>query len=332
MEACVLCMKILPSDSNLQSIFSRDDVLKKCLAYKINKISGEDFLFQVDGSFICSDCHGILLKIHILEQDIVNRIRTTRNSAPTKVEQLPEVQPVSKVQANEEDADNSMGNEKGSEEYDDMFLNDFEEPNKSIIDLNNSKVFEIGVKNENIPIKDEPPNEIEGAVGIGQNIKSEGDDFPCANDYDSRPFKCDICDKSFRRKQHMQIHRIIHTSDAVFKCEFCSFVSVYKNALEKHRKIHSNPLKPYFCKICHKSFAKETSFQSHQQYHRGERRFKCDYCKIAFNNMSHLKVHLIMHTGERPFGCETCSRRFTQITMLKRHRIKCHRENNGIKL
>ena len=37
-----------------------------------------------------------------------------------------------------------------------------------------------------------------------------------------KPFVCDICSRSFRKKAHMEEHRRIHTGEKPFVCEICS--------------------------------------------------------------------------------------------------------------
>ena len=71
MRSKSLGLKIIGKSSRI-SIFKRDSELDKCLVYKINRITGLDFVFNDDLCFICVDCRLILAKIHRLEEKLAN--------------------------------------------------------------------------------------------------------------------------------------------------------------------------------------------------------------------------------------------------------------------
>lgn len=53
-----------------------------------------------------------------------------------------------------------------------------------------------------------------------------------------RPFKCDQagCNKSFSRKEHLMRHVISHTGKKMFSCEFCQKLFSRKDNLNKHKR------------------------------------------------------------------------------------------------
>lgn len=51
-----------------------------------------------------------------------------------------------------------------------------------------------------------------------------------------RPFKCDQCDKAFNRKEHLLRHRTSHTGAKSFKCEHCQKMFSRKDNLNKHKR------------------------------------------------------------------------------------------------
>ena len=44
--------------------------MQKCLAYKINQITGKEFDFNFNDAFICQKCHSLITKIFFLEKEI----------------------------------------------------------------------------------------------------------------------------------------------------------------------------------------------------------------------------------------------------------------------
>ncbi|KAJ6643941.1 Specificity protein transcription factor 3 [Pseudolycoriella hygida] len=55
-----------------------------------------------------------------------------------------------------------------------------------------------------------------------------------------RPFKCEEvnCNKAFSRKEHLMRHVISHTGKKMFSCEFCHKLFSRKDNLNKHRRSH----------------------------------------------------------------------------------------------
>ena len=105
-----------------------------------------------------------------------------------------------------------------------------------------------------------------------------------------KPFVCDECEKSFKKKSDLTRHRMVHTGE-----------------------------KPYECDICKNTFSKRSSLTRHKRVHTGEKPYECDYCKKAFTNSSHLTLHKRIHTGEKPYECELCQKSFMRSSHLSRH-------------
>ena len=49
-----------------------------------------------------------------------------------------------------------------------------------------------------------------------------------------RPFKCDLCDKSFVENSALTRHRRIHSDDLPFHCQICTFKTRRKDKLKHH--------------------------------------------------------------------------------------------------
>ncbi|XP_055850688.1 zinc finger protein 75A-like [Episyrphus balteatus] len=63
---------------------------------------------------------------------------------------------------------------------------------------------------------------------------------------DELPFKCDHCDKRFRRKKGLTVHLVSHSGAQPFICAFCEKPFSLRSNLKVHqRKIHPNELAKY---------------------------------------------------------------------------------------
>lgn len=110
-----------------------------------------------------------------------------------------------------------------------------------------------------------------------------------------RPFRCDVCGKSFKTKLTHYAHGKTHTGKRDFKCDICGSAFLLKAHLKAHQSVHT-----------------------------GEKPFKCEHCGKDFALKVNYEVHRRLHTGEKPYACEHCTERFIDLNGLKRHRNKWH--------
>jgi len=54
-----------------------------------------------------------------------------------------------------------------------------------------------------------------------------------------RPFRCDVCNKSFAVQTDFQRHKIRHSEDRPYQCEVCNMSFRYLNALKEHMFKHN---------------------------------------------------------------------------------------------
>ncbi|XP_065371096.1 zinc finger protein 91-like [Calliphora vicina] len=107
-----------------------------------------------------------------------------------------------------------------------------------------------------------------------------------------KPFKCDICFKSFIVPYDLKIHRYLHTGERPYKCPFCSKGFRCSAQLIKHKRIHNNE-RPYKCKDCGKSFTQTYNLSLHKRTHLKEKKLNCTVCDKLFENQSLLNLHRI---------------------------------------
>lgn len=147
-------------------------------------------------------------------------------------------------------------------------------------------------------------------------------------------FKCDFCDKSFGRKDHLVNHtKSMHTGTK--ECSQCGVVCSGKDGLTKHIT-ENHPIIPtmfHQCSDCGRNYPTESACKIHiQQEHT---RVNCQECGATCNGTEGLKKHVVKEhtkTGagksattssgfqiEVVFKCEYCSGTFSQQSSLDEH-------------
>ena len=147
----------------------------------------------------------------------------------------------------------------------------------------------------------------------------------------TKQFLCANCNKSFlilsQLKDHVDKGVCMEKNR---KCNVCDRVFSGKYHLELHMRLHNNE-KPFQCEVCKKSFAQSRSLKEHMLTHESERQFKCSYCDKKFVQRNHLKYHLTSQHSEDvtdipKHQCLTCGKAFPFPYQLKRHE-KIHLNN-----
>ncbi|KAK3605785.1 hypothetical protein CHS0354_033988 [Potamilus streckersoni] len=134
----------------------------------------------------------------------------------------------------------------------------------------------------------------------------------------TRPYACDVCNKTFGHSISLEQHRVVHTQERIFSCKQCGKRFKRSSTLSTHLLIHSDT-RPYPCPYCGKRFHQKSDMKKHTYIHTGEKPHKCLQCGKAFSQSSNLITHSRKHTGFKPFSCERCGRAFQRKVDLRRH-------------
>lgn len=130
----------------------------------------------------------------------------------------------------------------------------------------------------------------------------------------SASFSCGQCSKVFASQGLLNGHvKKVHGSDAArpFKCEICPKTFEKKQGLNCHIKAHADE-QNYTCHICNKVFTKICYLKNHQKCHTNDEKEShvCETCGKDFKSSSALEEHNRKHTGEKPFTCNVCLKSF----------------------
>merc|ERR1712129_563534 len=115
--------------------------------------------------------------------------------------------------------------------------------------------------------------------------------------YHNKSIECSQCKKKFARKWDLNIHiKTKHKVNAQSfeQCKYCKKEFATVSALRKHVKLlHSGCDKRFLCRICHKSFNRESSLQNHYKSHvQKKKAFDCKLCRSSFAYKYNLNKHV----------------------------------------
>ena len=163
-------------------------------------------------------------------------------------------------------------------------------------------------------------------------------------------YKCNICQKKFRRTGHVKSHMSVHRSQT-YNCNQCPKVLFCEESLKKHTKSHNAyQRKEFVCKTCCRNFQLPTQLLLHEKISHTSQIFPCTLCAkefpykpyldnhmnkshkqgsmkvpctypgcLAVFTLSNLKVHMMKHSRDKLYECKKCDKTFKHAQGLKRH-------------
>merc|ERR1712062_769291 len=189
-------------------------------------------------------------------------------------------------------------------------------------------------ENANIKIKDCTSKSIDDTIKNAKPFKESSNVFPCV---------FNGCDKTFRRRDKLEIHLRTHTGERPFKCHVdgCGKAYIRQQHLERHvHRVHTTSSEKLAqrvnCPMCQAELANSHYLQIHlQQVHKKAKKrpsklYKCPEqgCGQEFSKKPQLVSHRLTHTGSlsqalKVYRCpeEGCDKVFDSP-----HRVRVHQK------
>ncbi|XP_039762464.1 zinc finger protein 701-like isoform X15 [Pararge aegeria] len=147
------------------------------------------------------------------------------------------------------------------------------------------------------------------------------EDFTKTVDGDGmKTFTCNVCDKTFKKRQLFAQHfKQVHLKQRpkLRGCHLCD-VKVPTHMRAFHMEEHGLPAP--FCAACGKKFAQKSQVLRHQKfYHMGESKYRCEPCDLSFIHNYALRRHMAKHKPDKPFKCNVCDKSFRWKKNLHTH-------------
>ncbi|XP_056387941.1 hypermethylated in cancer 2 protein isoform X4 [Hyla sarda] len=129
--------------------------------------------------------------------------------------------------------------------------------------------------------------------------KEEAEDLSTPNTTftnEPRPFKCSVCERSYKDPATLRQHEKTHWLTRPFPCNICGKMFTQRGTMTRHMRSHLG-LKPFACEECGMRFTRQYRLTEHMRVHSGEKPYECQLCGGKFTQQRNLISHLRMHTS-----------------------------------
>ena len=151
-------------------------------------------------------------------------------------------------------------------------------------------------------------------------------------------FSCDICNKPFKRKEHLFQHRKLHTGERPYVCPTCSKAFSRKEHLVRHLVSHTGQ-KQHECEMCGKSFSRKDNLHKHRKTHGVSGPYVCPTCGKSFVVKHYYQMHVTTHAvadadgtphpDPLPYKCDLCDKAFSVKSYLTTHKSRHRPKTNS---
>lgn len=139
-----------------------------------------------------------------------------------------------------------------------------------------------------------------------------------------RYLKCNNCDYQSINKSTLDAHiNKFHLNIRPYKCQICQKGFYKRDNLSQHLITHKK-VKDNICYICGEDFVIERTLKQHLNLHAGQKPFQCDTCKMCFVTSSRRYEHIKRKHMTKNECCKICNKKFSLKKDLNTHIKKVH--------
>ncbi|SBS97365.1 krox-like protein. putative [Plasmodium ovale curtisi] len=137
---------------------------------------------------------------------------------------------------------------------------------------------------------------------------------------------CNVCNMIFANKKLMKRHLMsVHSDSRPYKCEMCTKTYKRSDHLKKHILTHKDNKEKvkYTCLICEISFDTPKELRTHKIRH-----YTCPYenCSYSYSTISKMKYHLNKHKCNLFYTCPVCTMKFLIYKDFIQHKRGCFKK------
>lgn len=215
------------------------------------------------------------------------------------------------------------------------------------LDLN--KTTEYAEFAENVVIKPEESqssNDFDGVDSVIIQLEKAKSDTYKNLELRKQEHQCTVCQKIFKRINHLKRHMKIHEPPENLPCDICSKTFSRFDLLQRHMTVHEvksqlkdeefgngalqevemsdlpivkEELSGFKCLACNCSFEDWESYVKHVEKGHPAMKYSCMTCFKKFTKNSHLKRHMRIHQVVKPYVCELCDKGFARLEQMVNH-------------
>ncbi|XP_063437223.1 uncharacterized protein LOC134718551 [Mytilus trossulus] len=141
-------------------------------------------------------------------------------------------------------------------------------------------------------------------------------------------FHCSLCPKTFTRASGKLIHmKTVHERLRPFKCDICTKTFSNRGNLQKHLMVHNNE-RPHKCQQCNKAFRTRSYLNYHiDVVHVNKKTLKCLICQRVFKTQGKLTIHhRIKHKDESEnHNLKVADENMNSLNTMNAKTLKCYK-------